>query len=406
MSAGTIVPTSNPANGRQGRKSSFSAGFLPAAGGKVIPSFSARSTARRSVSAWRDWGAGALLCCCFFTLLYRMTGIGKRSRPTGQRVCRTFDRGLCADVHWGTSKAVEHRLAGTPGVRWRTDLGAVFLSHVGMNPMTTPHPRNAVTAMSPQPAPARRMSRLILIALLAASGGPVLAQVRSADLPENASADRYGGRWACDQGYRESDGACIAVEVPTNAYPTDSSYGSGWRCSWGYRQRGESCLAVKPPANAHLRAGQGDSWQCDRGFREKGDTCVVIELPPNAYLSNAPIAPGWNCEFGYREEAGNCVAVQAPANGYLSDAVLAPGWECFRGYRAEAGACVAIEVPPNGYLTDASYGPGWTCDRGYQATDGICVLLQVPANAHIDFSGNDWECNRPFVKRNNACALR
>lgn len=115
---------------------------------------------------------------------------------------------------------------------------------------------------------------------------------------------------------------------------------------------------------------------------------------------------GWECVFGYRKEAGNCVAVRVPENGYLSDAVLGPGWKCVRGYRAEAGACVAIIVPSNGHLTDASYGPGWRCNRGYRATDRACIALRVPENAHLDFTGNDWECNQPFVERNDRCTLR
>lgn len=116
----------------------------------------------------------------------------------------------------------------------------------------------------------------------AAYSSAVLAQVRSGHLPENASASRYGRQWTCDQGYRESKGSCIAVEVPANAYPTDASYALGWRCNWGYRKSGGSCLAVKPPANAHLRSAQGDTWQCDRGFRMAGDGCVVIDVLPSS----------------------------------------------------------------------------------------------------------------------------
>jgi hypothetical protein len=57
-------------------------------------------------------------------------------------------------------------------------------------------------------------------------------------------------------------------------------------------------------------------------------------------------------------------------------------------------------------LLDASYGPGWTCNRGYEATDKACIALQVPENAHLDYSGNDWECNQPYLKRAGGCALR
>ena len=117
-------------------------------------------------------------------------------------------------------------------------------------------------------------------------------RVRSDDMPENASPNRYGSGWTCDRGYRKVDGICNVVKVPANAYPTDTSYGRGWRCSWGYRESGESCLAVKPPANAHLSSPHGDTWKCDRGFRKSDAKCVAINVPNNGYLSNAAFGAG------------------------------------------------------------------------------------------------------------------
>ena len=76
---------------------------------------------------------------------------------------------------------------------------------------------------------------MMLIALLTASSSPVFAQVRSDDMPENASPNRYGSGWTCDRGYRKVDGICDVVKVPANAYSTDTSYGRGWRCTWGYQ---------------------------------------------------------------------------------------------------------------------------------------------------------------------------
>ena len=133
-------------------------------------------------------------------------------------------------------------------VRCRTDLSPVFLLQKVMNRMTTPNPRNAVTAMSRRRTHARGIRSVAQFALLAGSSSPVLAQVRSGDMPESAS--------------------------------------------------------------------------------------------------------------------------------------------------------------PNGYLADGSCGPGWTCNRGYDATDEACIALQVPENANLDYSGNDWECNQPCLKRASGCALR
>jgi hypothetical protein len=57
----------------------------------------------------------------------------------------------------------------------------------------------------------------MLVALLAASSNSVFAQVRSGDMPENASPNHYGSGWECDRGYREADGICNVVKVPANA---------------------------------------------------------------------------------------------------------------------------------------------------------------------------------------------
>jgi hypothetical protein len=31
--------------------------------------------------------------------------------------------------------------------------------------------------------------------------------------------------------------------------------------------------------------------------------------------------------------------------------------------------------------------------------------VNVAENAHLDSSGNDWECNRPYRKRQGKCTL-
>lgn len=66
-----------------------------------------------------------------------------------------------------------------------------------------------------------------------------------------------------------------------------------------------------------------------------------------------------------------------------------------------------VDVPVNAYFVELSYGPGWQCSRGYATSDKrTCVELVVPENAHLDRSGNAWECNRPFSQRGNACITR
>ena len=117
--------------------------------------------------------------------------------------------------------------------------------------------------------------------------------------PENASLRLYGTGWQCNRGFKESDGACKALEVPVHAYVTDTTYGQGWSCRRGYQQKDQACVAIALPANAYLRANRGDSWKCERGYRNGNGGCVFIKLPANGYLIEATYSKGWECERGY-----------------------------------------------------------------------------------------------------------
>ena len=77
------------------------------------------------------------------------------------------------------------------------------------------------------------------------------------------------------------------------------------------------------------------------------------------------------------------------------------GWECDWGYRKSGDTCVAIEVPPNAYLD--SYGRRWQCDRGYQKSGEACTVVELPANAHLDSRGHGWECDRGYRKIVASC---
>jgi hypothetical protein len=243
---------------------------------------------------------------------------------------------------------------------------------------------------------------LIVLALLAIAPGAGFAQSGSDGIPKNASAKSYGSGWTCDRGYRAINGGCAAVLVPANAYPIDTSYGRGWECKRGYREVDETCAAIKVPLNGYLEA-PGDGWACDRGHREVNGTCATIKVPPNGYLVDASYGAGWKCDRGYRAAGDNCVAIKVPENGYFVESSYGPGWKCDRGYRAANDACVAVKVPENGYFVDASYGPGWRCRRGHRANNGACIALKLPDNAHIDYSGNDWECDKPYRNQRDKC---
>lgn len=158
--------------------------------------------------------------------------------------------------------------------------------------------------------------------------------------------------------------------------------------------------SVEIPENAQAkRFGKG--WECDPGYRANNNSCVAIKIPENAYSTNSTYGRGWKCNWGYRRADEACVVIKVPANAYLNS--YGDRWECERGYRADREACVAIVVPTNGYLVQSSFGPGWKCKRGYRAVKETCVALNLPENAHIDSSGNDWECNQPYRKQQSKC---
>ena len=48
------------------------------------------------------------------------------------------------------------------------------------------------------------------------------AQGAAVAIPENARAQSYGSGWACNRGYREDKGRCVAIRLPANAYATET----------------------------------------------------------------------------------------------------------------------------------------------------------------------------------------
>ena len=156
------------------------------------------------------------------------------------------------------------------------------------------------------------------------------------------------------------------------------------------------------PDNARAK-NYGSGWECNEGYREKDGLCAVIEVPANAYPTKSSNGKGWKCSWGHREEDNACIAIEVPANAYLDGS--GDIWTCDRGFRKVADACVAIQVPANGYLVDSSYGTGWACNRGFRAVGNDCVAVELPRNAHLDYTGQDWDCNRPYLRQYDICVL-
>jgi len=159
-------------------------------------------------------------------------------------------------------------------------------------------------------------------------------------------------------------------------------------------------LSVEIPANASAKS-YGDGWNCDSGYRESKGGCAAIKIPTNAYSTNKSYGKGWECKRGFKQSDKVCSQVKVPKNGYLDYSGIRI--RCNRGYLMNKKACELIIVPENGYLEVSSYDPGWKCDRGYKVDSESCIALNLPANAHVGYSGNEWECDKPYIKKRNVC---
>gem|GEM_PF-667934 len=246
------------------------------------------------------------------------------------------------------------------------------------------------------------MSFLLLFASLPCLAVPIQAKADTGSIPAHAHARVYTSGWVCNQGYRNINDVCTKIKIPAHAFATNSAYGQGWGCRRGYLEKGQQCVKINVPENAYLTAA-GDDWNCDRGYRETDGQCVKIKVPKHAFLTDESSGSGWYCGRGYQADGNQCIPVHVPAHAYLNES--GERWFCEHGYRESNGTCAAIKVPAHGYLNDTIYGPGWKCLRGYHAVNGHCAALQMPKNAHIDYSGNNWECDKPYDKRQNSCAL-
>lgn len=222
-------------------------------------------------------------------------------------------------------------------------------------------------------------------------------------IPENAQSNEYGSGWQCKSGFRKEGDACVAIVLPSNAYLTGFSYNKGWACRRGFVEDGDVCLPLSIPANAYLDAS-GRRWTCNRGYEDndKG-VCALIVVPEHGHLNKN--GNGWDCKALFRKTYDSCDPINVPENAFLAPTSYGPGWKCHYGYLEANGRCDLINVSEHGFLTGDPYGDGWSCKRGYKRNQKICVEIIMPQNAHLDYSGNDWECDKPFRKNGSACRI-
>ena len=104
--------------------------------------------------------------------------------------------------------------------------------------------------------------------------GQALAQATTGQIPANAEPRSYGDGWRCNPGYRESNDACAAIEIPENGCATISSFGTGWERSYGFKESNGSCIESELPANAHVDYS-GNGWDCNEPYKKRNGECVI-----------------------------------------------------------------------------------------------------------------------------------
>ena len=80
---------------------------------------------------------------------------------------------------------------------------------------------------------------------------------------------------------------------------------------------------------------------------------------------------------------------------------LGNDWECNRGYFKYGNECRTVQIPQNGKLT--YLGNDWECSRGYFKYGNECRAVQIPQNGKLTYLGNYWECSRGYFKYGSEC---
>jgi hypothetical protein len=203
--------------------------------------------------------------------------------------------------------------------------------------------------------------RLLLVTAFLVSA--VLESAFAQSIPDNASANRFGGGWICNKGYAQSRNRCVKVIPPENA--SLNYLGNGWQCNRGYHQSGQACVSVAVPEHAALDY-LGHGWQCNRGFYQTGQSCSPVAIPENASVD-----------------------------------YLGHGWQCNRGFFQSGRSCSPVVVPNDASLD--YLGHGWQCNPGFSRSGASCLRLTLPEHARIDWTGHDWICDKGFKKTGNSC---
>ena len=235
----------------------------------------------------------------------------------------------------------------------------------------------------------------------AAQAKPIEAAVTRP--PQHAIPFATGGGWTCKPGFRKLGEGCASINLPDNAYLTNSTYGSGWECRRGYLPKDDVCVAMIVPPHAFLTSsGSSGGWQCERGYYKDGQQCTAVVLPANAFLTeDTSYGRGWDCERGFRHLAGALRCHPGSSQCLPGRERLWSGLDLRARIQADRRHLHGGRSPANGYLDAA--GSGFKCDRRFARSGQDCVAVIVPERGFLQASGGGWDCEPPFRKRDEKC---
>ena len=254
--------------------------------------------------------------------------------------------------------------------------------------------------------------------------GTVKCQPKAADC---STGEPVYTAWACDIGFHEQNGACVAncpiVNCPAGITPPENA-----TCTSKCSSVSSSCVTGQEVCL---------SYSCNSGFHAEGGlclpdpvctpiTCTAVERPAHSHgttqciptasdcSTQAPVYTDWACDTNYHKDGNTCqkdcsiktcTAVTVPENGRCKTTCKSQNASCVEG----SEVCVEWECLPN------FHKQGDTCQQDC-ALD-TCSPVGIPANAHgttqcipnnSDCSPGepvftDWECNSGFHKKSGMC---
>ena len=139
---------------------------------------------------------------------------------------------------------------------------------------------------------------------------PVYSQEPRHDIPLNAHYSVGEQGWACNRGFTQIAGLCMADSDVLPSQSAFETFDGQWRCRPGYHRADRFCVPGVAPDHATF-VGSGDHWECEWGYQKTNSQCQEIKPPPHGYLGAS--GHEWLCFPGFERNSDHCVPTPAAA---------------------------------------------------------------------------------------------